>query len=523
MTTLLPGFRQFRYPAKLFTFSSLALAALAGLGWDRLREESPRRLTALWVAFLGLTLALLAGVLIERPAILGALRELLGNALYGPFDPEGAFAAIVRSLAHTATVLAVGLVAIRLVRKHPLWAGALALLATTGDLAAANARFVSTVPQSLFEATPEITRLLEEAERAQPAPGPFRVHRMPAWNPPAWVTSPSGDRNRDMVVWERDTLQPKYGINYGIEYSHTLGVAELYDYDWYYGGFLWKVKTPEMARMLNVAVREEVVYFPRRTFDMWNTRYFILPMYPNGWRDEFRGFASFLLDTEQIYPDPAKFRGPENAESYKAWVNEHDFQIRRNRRNHPRAWVVHNARTVAPISGLSREERKLAMQEITYEDDEIWYDATLKAFDPFQLAWVEQGQETELAPYLPGGPPRQTESVQVRYPSPQRVEIDVALDSPGLVVLADVYYPGWELTIEGNPAPIYRVNRIMRGAAVPAGKNHLVYTFAPESFRVGKMISLAGLGLLALLGMACTRWPVDPLVGPPPDPSSHDS
>src|SRR5262249_26318210 len=35
MTTVLPGFRQFRFPSKLLTFTSLALAALAGIGWDR--------------------------------------------------------------------------------------------------------------------------------------------------------------------------------------------------------------------------------------------------------------------------------------------------------------------------------------------------------------------------------------------------------------------------------------------------------------------------------------------------------
>ena len=35
LSTVLPGFRQFRYPAKLFTFTALALAALAGLGWDQ--------------------------------------------------------------------------------------------------------------------------------------------------------------------------------------------------------------------------------------------------------------------------------------------------------------------------------------------------------------------------------------------------------------------------------------------------------------------------------------------------------
>ena len=34
LSTFLPGFRQFRFPAKLFTFTTLCLSALAGLGWD---------------------------------------------------------------------------------------------------------------------------------------------------------------------------------------------------------------------------------------------------------------------------------------------------------------------------------------------------------------------------------------------------------------------------------------------------------------------------------------------------------
>ncbi len=261
-----------------------------------------------------------------------------------------------------------------------------------------------------------------------------------------------------------------------------------------------------------------MVYFPRRSLDMWNTRYFILPMYPNGWRDEFRGYASFLLQTERIYPDPEKYRRPEDLDSFKDWVDHYDFQIRLNLRDHPRAWVVHNARTLAPVTGLTREERKLAMQEITYEDDELWNDSTLRAFDPLKLAWVEQAQVTELAPYLPGGSPNRSEAVQVSYPTPQRAELDVALDRAGLVVLADIYYPGWELTIDGKPAPIYRVNRIMRGAAVSAGQHHLVYTFAPQSFRLGGIISLAGVGLLVLLGMVCTFRPVDPLIRPQPEP-----
>ena len=144
-------------------------------------------------------------------------------------------------------------------------------------------------------------------------------------------------------TWERATLQPKYGINEGIEYTHTIGVAEIYDYEWFFGGFPRKV-WGQTAEWLGVTPGQKVVYFPRRSFDMWNTRYFILPWYPNGWLDESRGFAAFLEESELIYPPHERFQGADKADEIKAWIETHDYQIRRNRQAYPRAWVVHDAR-----------------------------------------------------------------------------------------------------------------------------------------------------------------------------------
>jgi uncharacterized membrane protein YfhO len=77
-----------------------------------------------------------------------------------------------------------------------------------------------------------------------------------------------------------------------------------------------------------------------------------------------------------------------------------------------------------------------------------------------------------------------------------------------MVVLADVYYPGWRLTIDGRDAPIHRANRMMRGAAVGAGRHRLVYSYSPDSFRVGGGLTLASGVMLAILGLIFTRRPV---------------
>ena len=154
-------------------------------------------------------------------------------------------------------------------------------------------------------------------------------------------------------------------------------------------------------RNLGIAAGEKVVYFPRRSYDMWNTRYFILPKYPHNWLDESRGYASFLHETEEIYPPPDRFQGPDGEAELKDWVQTHDYQIRRNRQMFPRAWVVHDATGLPPMDGLTRAERSGPMQEILYGDDPIWHDPTLPVYDPHRLVWI--ADEERLAPAkIPG-------------------------------------------------------------------------------------------------------------------------
>jgi hypothetical protein len=301
-----------------------------------------------------------------------------------------------------------------------------------------------------------------------------------------------------MVRWERDTLQAKYGIESGVAYTHTFGVGQLYDYDWFFDGSLRAIRSPEVAERLGTPVGTEIVYYPRRSYELWNTRYFIIPSYPHGWRDPWRGYASMLLRTEPIYPRPGD-------EASLRHSREQDWQVLRNTNELPRAWVVHDGRWLNTSGEMSMLARTLAMQEMTYQDDPFWHEPNLRVFDPRAVAWLDLDLKKKLAPYLAGKAPRSAEPVAVSYPTPQRAELDVSLESPGLVILSDLHYPGWELTIDGQPAPIYRVNRLMRGAAVREGKHHLVYTYMPASFRIGRVVSI--LGLIGLILLA-RRWPV---------------
>jgi hypothetical protein len=141
-----------------------------------------------------------------------------------------------------------------------------------------------------------------------------------------------------------------------------------------------------------------------------------------------------------------------------------------------------------------------------FSNDLTWPDPTRPVYDPRRYVWLDETDRPELNAYVPGGSPSAGDVVRVVRCDPDRVELDATLDRPGIVVLADVHYPGWTLTIDGRAAPIYRANRMMRGAAVGAGRHTLVYTFRPLSFRVGLVVSGLGLALLGALAV----WSVLP-------------
>lgn len=87
--------------------------------------------------------------------------------------------------------------------------------------------------------------------------------------------------------------------------------------------------------------------------------------------------------------------------------------------------------------------------------------------------------------------------------TPTHVVVDAAAQQPGLLVLGDLYHPGWQATVDGKPATIWRVNHVLRGVLLPAGQHRVHFLFRPRSLRIGAWISLAALGLLLLAAFRC--------------------
>jgi hypothetical protein len=478
----LPGFDTFRYPAKLMTFATMAFAALAGVGWDRwMRGEGGRR----WVlpAATAASAALAVGALLVRGPMIRWLDDSWlaeGTPYYGPLVAAQAWMHMFRGFVTTTLLLTV----IFVLRRY--WAGhrfspfvsAAVLLLVAVDVAAANRWMIVTAPQSKIDAVPKIAQILRDAEAENPhaEPGvPMRIHRISIWAPRRWFRQSAPDRAEDTYLWEKDTIQPKHGLPFGITYTINEGTLEPYDYWWFFAPF-YANATPEPR---------SVVYYPLRGYDMWGARYFVLPLGYDR-KDQHRGFLTFLQRSTLIA---------------QSEIDEDDFQVRRNESAYPRAWIVHQLLCRPPISGLAKADRMNRMGEILYEGfDGYWTEKLLEnqVQDPHRVAWIEESDAVRVMSFHDPVANREADRCRITRYEPDRVELEVEMGGRGVLVLADLLYPGWEVTVDKEPGTIWRANRMMRGVPLMPGKHIVEFTFRPLTVRVGATISLASLAVLAL-------------------------
>jgi hypothetical protein len=89
--------------------------------------------------------------------------------------------------------------------------------------------------------------------------------------------------------------------------------------------------------------------------------------------------------------------------------------------------------------------------------------------------------------------------VTIEDPSPNHVILKTTACARGAVVLADAWYPGWTVEVDGAPAEALRAWGFVRAVRVNEGPHTIEWRYEPSSFRWG-----AALSALALLGLLVT-------------------
>jgi hypothetical protein len=186
--------------------------------------------------------------------------------------------------------------------------------------------------------------------------------------------------------------------------------------------------------------------------DLLNVRYLLVPAEAS----ERSDLTPLLAGLPTVYTD-AHVRILENPEAL------------------PRAWLVHEARQVAPGEALP-----------------LLADGTV---DPRRSVLLETAPPALSVPADPTA-----EAAQVVAHEPDRLELRVTAQAPALLVLSEVWDPGWQATVSGEPTPVLVANHALRALLIPPGEHPVVLAYDSPGMRLGLVIS--GLTLLVLVAAA---------------------
>ena len=123
---------------------------------------------------------------------------------------------------------------------------------------------------------------------------------------------------------------------------------------------------------------------------------------------------------------------------------------------------------------------------------------------PAALAWLRSRDAGELGSVavVEGGEmlaSGEVESTIVwEQRSPNRLTLRVTLSRPGFLVLSQVWYPGWEASLDGRPAQVWRADVILSGVYLSSGEHTVTFSYRPLLTYVGGCVSGTTLVVLCL-------------------------
>ncbi|HEY3788249.1 MAG TPA: YfhO family protein, partial [Urbifossiella sp.] len=160
---------------------------------------------------------------------------------------------------------------------------------------------------------------------------------------------------------------------------------------------------------------------------------------------------------------------PASASEPGAIYQDSAWKIYENPDAVPRAWLVHQT-TVEPV------------------DSNLWNRLPASGAEARQLALLAEPLESSL-----DAAPPATDAEHANYgrPGAGQLEVDVHSTGRALLVLSELFYPGWKAEVNGRPVKILQVDGALRGVVVPRGDSRVSMHYIPVSFYAGLTLTIA--------------------------------
>src|SRR5262249_50691322 len=93
--------------------------------------------------------------------------------------------------------------------------------------------------------------------------------------------------------------------------------------------------------------------------------------------------------------------------------------------------------------------------------------------------------------------------VVVEEDEPESLALRVSAPERALLVVTDLFWPGWSVTVDGDEREMYRVDYLLRGVPIEPGEHTVRFSSAPARVRLGAVLT-GGTLLMLGWGPSCT-------------------
>lgn len=522
---LIPGYADFRFPAKAFVVATLFLAWIVGNEVSRISILRWNRWTRI-AAILAMVSALaLLMSWWQETAFRDWCKTQIADGTFGPLSVDDAWSDLQTGIAHgliSFTLLwgcgAAGSVILkrrvsqrsersangssqtslgvpRATRNQALLAIGLWIVI---DVAIAHRSAIVMAPQSLWQQPSPLAAAVHESEEGQPLRRPImgqdaatapmpRVYRgyWNGWTPQSWWTTSSPERMSEVIAWDRATWFPKHhrwdavrlieapGSSQDASFWMLMQVAR-------YHGWTRSDGAQEPSPAVLSALGAEWIVAPEWDAPLWTQAH------------------STLVPIERTDSWP---------ESTVLFRNPDAF---------PEAWIVPQA-VAHPAPQLHDDLDALWKwidRGLQHEVAGVyaWRHAVLLDLSASELEAIQPESDSEsiaaVATSTASETPR-TSNAQIVWHSHHRVELNVQTSEPSWLVLSHAWDGGWNAQVmnargEWEPREMVRGNFVMRAVRLEPGDQKVWMEFAPRSASIAGLVSLASC-LLCVLAFVVRR------------------
>lgn len=111
-----------------------------------------------------------------------------------------------------------------------------------------------------------------------------------------------------------------------------------------------------------------------------------------------------------------------------------------------------------------------------------------KVFQSGRIVIYENTQAKPRIEFL-GEKPIPASSLEIKEDNPNQVSVNLHVQQPGELVLRDLWYPGWQVQVDGIAQSIKEYQGLFRAVSLPAGDHQVIFRYFPISFILGNLIT----------------------------------